>query len=82
MGYFLGAGFGYHHCDFLTNRYDQATNTYINSYASNTYGPAGNAGIRIGVGRRHKNIEVRLSYMKGINESKPNILGIAGAFNF
>ena len=82
MGYFFGAGFGYHHCDFLTDRYDQATNTYISSYTSNTYGPAGNAGIRIGVGRKHKNIEVRLSYMKGINESKPNIFGIAGAFNF
>lgn len=82
MGYFFGAGFGYHHGDFLTDRYDQATNTYIDSYSSNTYGPAGNAGIRIGVGRQHKNIEVRLSYMKGINESKPNIFGLAGAFNF
>jgi hypothetical protein len=82
IGYFFGAGFGYHHGDFLTDRYDQATNSYINSYTSNTYGPAGNAGIRIGVGRQHKNIEVRLSYMKGINESKPNVFGLAGAFNF
>ncbi len=82
MGYFFGAGFGYHHGDFLTDRYDPVTNSYISSYTSNTYGPAGNAGIRIGVGRKHKNIEVRLSYMKGINESKPNVFGVAGAFNF
>jgi hypothetical protein len=83
LGYFVGAGFGYHHDNFLRdNRYNPATNSYIDTYTSNTYGPAGNAGIRIGVGRKHKNIEVRLSYMKGIIQSKPNVFGIAGAFNF
>ena len=82
FGYFVGAGFGYHHGDFLTDAYDQNTGTYVNSYSSNTYGPAANAGIRLGVGRQHKNIEVRFSYMKGINESKPSIFGVAGAFNF
>lgn len=82
-GYFVGAGFGYHHDNFLTaSRYDPATNRYIDSYTSNTYGPAANAGFRIGVGRQHKNIEIRLSYMKGINESRPNIMGLAAAFNF
>jgi hypothetical protein len=82
MGYFVGVGFGYHHGDFVANRYDPVTNTNIISYTSNTYGPAANAGIRIGVGRKHKNIEIRLSYMKGINESRPNVMGLAGAFNF
>jgi hypothetical protein len=82
MGYFVGAGFGYHHGDFVANRYDPVTNTNIISYTSNTYGPAANAGLRIGVGRKHKNIEIRLSYMKGINESRPNVMGLAGAFNF
>jgi hypothetical protein len=82
-GYFIGAGFGYHHDNFLAdNRYDPLTNTYIDHYTSSTYGPAGNAGLRIGVGKVHKNIEVRLSYMKGINESKPNVMGLAAAFNF
>jgi hypothetical protein len=82
-GYFVGAGFGYHHDNFLTsNRYDPATNSYVDSYTSNTYGPAANAGFRIGVGRQHKNIEIKLSYMKGINESKPNVMGLAAAFNF
>ncbi len=82
-GYFIGAGFGYHHDNFLTSsRYDPATNSYIDSYTSNTYGPAANAGFRIGVGKHHKNIEIRLSYMKGINESRPNVMGLAAAFNF
>ena len=82
FGYFVGAGFGFHHGDFLSDIYDPNTGDYIGSYSSNTYGPAANAGIRLGVGRRHKNIEVRFSYMKGINENKPNIFGVAGAFNF
>jgi len=82
-GYFVGAGFGYHHDNFLTsNHYDPATNSYVDSYTSNTYGPAANAGFRIGIGRQHKNIEIRLSYMKGINESRPNVMGLAAAFNF
>ena len=81
-GYFLGAGYGYHHGDFLTDTYDPVTSSYINSYSSNTFGPAANAGVRIGVGKKHKNIEIRLSYLKGLNESKPNVFGLAGAFNF
>lgn len=82
FGYFVGAGFGFHHGDFISDMYDPNTGDYIDSYSSNTYGPAANGGVRIGVGRKHKNIEIRLSYMKGINENKPNVFGIAGAFNF
>ncbi len=83
FGYFFGAGFGYHHGDFLTDEiYDPGTGTYSNSYSSNTYGPAANGGVRMGVGRKYKNIEVRLSYMKGINENKPNIFAVACLFNF
>ena len=78
FGYFVGAGFGYHHGDFLTDD----PSGYINSYTSNTFGPAANGGVRLGVGRKHKNIEIRLSYMKGINENKPNIFALAGLFNF
>ena len=78
FGYFVGAGFGYHHGDFITDSYTSSTGTY----SSNNYGPAANAGVRFGVGRKHKNIEVRLSYMKGLNDTKPNVFGIAGLFNF
>lgn len=82
FGYFVGAGFGFHHGDFLSDMYDPNTGTYVDSYSSNTFGPAANAGIRLGVGRKHKNIEIRFSYMKGINENKPNIGGVACSFNF
>ena len=83
FGYFVGVGFGYHHGDYISDGiYDPNTGTYTDSYSSNTLGPAMNAGVRLGVGRKHKNIEIRLSYMKGLNESKPDIFGIAGLFNF
>jgi hypothetical protein len=85
FGYFIGAGFGYHHGDFI--------DIYDDSYSINAIGPATNAGLRFGVGRKYKNIEVRFSYMKGINENnrigyngivneKPNVFGIACLFNF
>jgi hypothetical protein len=78
FGYFVGGGFGYHHGDFLVTDY----NSDLVTQSVNTFGPAANAGVRIGVGRKHKNVEVRFSYMKGLNANKPNILGIAGMFNF
>jgi hypothetical protein len=90
FGFFVGAGAGYYHGDFI--------DSYDNTYSINALGPAGNAGVRLGVGRKHKNIEIRLSYMKGINDNKhtgddgfgnlvtvnekPNIYGIACLFNF
>jgi hypothetical protein len=80
-GYFVGGGFGYHHGDFITlqgNDFD----LYNTTKSTNTFGPCANAGFRIGVGRRHRNIEVRLSYMKGVSKDKADIFGIGGAFNF
>lgn len=79
FGYFVGGGFGYHHGDFLV--VDEYTSDIV-SKSTNTFGPAANAGVRIGVGRKHKSVEVRLSYMKGLSDSKPNVFGIAGLFNF
>ena len=82
MGYFLGGGFGYHHGDFIITGMDDYGYTYESFESTNVYGPAANAGFRIGVGRQHKNIEVRFSYMKGLNESKPDIFGGGALFNF
>lgn len=83
FGYFVGAGFGYHHGDFLADKVDAGGYSYVGTVSENTFGPAANAGVRFGVGRQHKNIEVKLSYMKGITgDLKPNVFGIAGLFNF
>jgi hypothetical protein len=81
-GYFVGGGFGYHLGDFITGQDDGYGGQYNTIKTTNTFGPCANAGFRIGVGSRHRNIEVRLSYMKGINEDKPDIFGLAGLFNF
>ncbi|MBK7432937.1 MAG: hypothetical protein IPI66_02910 [Chitinophagaceae bacterium] len=82
FGYFVGAGFGYHHGDFLVDETDAQGYNYVGSRSLNTFGPAANAGVRFGVGRKYRNIEVRLSYMKGLNDTKPNVFGISGLFNF
>ncbi|MEI9944610.1 MAG: hypothetical protein WDN26_10375 [Chitinophagaceae bacterium] len=82
LGYFFGGGFAYHHGDFLTTQTDNYGNDYTDSRSYNVYGPAAHAGFRIGVGRKHKNIEVRFSYMKGTNEDKPDIFGVGCLFNF
>ncbi|MEO6488988.1 MAG: hypothetical protein ABIO04_03530 [Ferruginibacter sp.] len=84
FGYFVGAGYGFYHGDFygiFTDELDP-TYEYLGSRSLSIHGPAANAGMRFGVGKKHKNIELRFSYMKGINETKPNIFGIAGLFNF
>jgi len=82
FGYFVGAGFGYHHGDFLVDETDASGYNYIGSRSLNAFGPAANGGVRFGVGRKHRNIEVRLSYMKGLNDTRPNVFGLAGLFNF
>jgi len=78
FGYFIGAGYGYHHGDFLVDD----LSGYLISESVNATGPAANAGFRIGVGGGQKNIEVRFSYMKGLNENRPNLFGVGCAFNF
>ena len=78
FGFFIGAGFGYHHSDFLMTD----ASGYTVSESSNGFGPAANAGLRFGVGRKHQNVEVNFSYMKGLNDIKPNIFGVGCAFNF
>jgi hypothetical protein len=76
MGYFAGLGYGYHHGDFYRNNSD------LTVYSANTSGPVANAGVRIGVGHSYKNVEAKLTFMKGVSGSKPTMIGIAGLFNF
>lgn len=79
FGFFAGAGFGINHGNWY-----YADDYYGESYSESqtSYGPAANAGVRFAVGNGSHNIEVLLSYMKGLNEGKPNIFGIQGVFNF
>ena len=82
FGYFIGAGFGYHHGDFITTGIDEFGYDITTTESINAFGPAANAGLRFGVGKRHQNIEVNFSYMKGTSKTKPNIIGVGCAFNF
>lgn len=78
LGYFAGAGFSYYHADFKT--YNDFGETIPET--TNAYGPAGNAGIRFGIGKQRQRFEVNISYMKGVNTRKPSVFGLGCAFNF
>jgi len=82
FGFFISAGYGYHHGDFVESGTDAFGYEYVRINSLNTNGPAGNAGVRFGVGKKSKNIEVRFSYMKGLTGPQPDIFGVAGLFNF
>jgi hypothetical protein len=79
FGYFVGAGFGYQYGTY--NISDIINGGEVVTKFSTT-GPVGNAGVRFAVGRGTHNVEVRLQYMKGINDVKPNIFSAGAAFNF
>ena len=82
FGFFISAGYGFHHGDYLVEGTDANGYTYVGSRSLNTNGPAGNAGVRFGVGKKSKNIELRFSYMKGLTGTQPDIFAVAGLFNF
>ena len=82
FGFFVGGGFAYHYGDFNVVSTDPYGNSYDGEAMFGTYGPAANAGIRIAVGSHQKNIEARLSFMKGMTNIKPSIFGMAALFNF
>lgn len=79
FGYFVGAGFGYHYGTY--NISDIINGDDVTTKFS-TMGPVGNAGVRFAVGSGSHTVEVRLQYMKGINDVKPNIFSAGAAFNF
>ncbi len=78
FGFFAGVGFGYHSNQYIVS------DDYGNDYSSKMggWGPAGNIGVRIGVGHGSHNVEARFSYMKTLDNSKSNVMGIGGLFNF
>ena len=82
FGFFAGIGFGYQYGTVNETSYDGYGNAYDNSSTISTYGPMADAGVRIGVGQGTHNIEVRAQFMKGIDASQANALGIGAVFNF
>lgn len=84
FGYFIGGGFGYQTTGVANEgEYYQPDGTSNSSKIySSGFAPAANAGIRFAVGSHQKNIEVRLSYMQGLNTHKPSVFGLNAAFNF
>ena len=91
IGYFVGAGFAFQYGIYVSDIYDPNRSDLLEDYSSSNYGPAANAGVRFGVGRKHRNIELRLSYMAGLkktdvisgfNSKRPSYFGVACLFNF
>jgi hypothetical protein len=76
FGYFVGAGYGYHYGMYV------ATDAIVGDVSTqfSTTGPVANAGIRLGVGSH--SVEVRVQYMKGLSDVKPNIFSAGAAFVF
>jgi hypothetical protein len=82
VGFFVGAGFGYHHTEGVEEDTDQYGDQTENNYTLNVVGPAADAGVRFGVGQKGHNIELRGSFLKGLDNSKANIFGVGALFNF
>ncbi len=84
VGFFIGAGYGFHSGKFHDRTYFQNLFTTFDkpadSYVIN--GPVQNMGMRFRVGRKYRNIELKFSVMEGANEFKPIIFGFAPIFNF
>jgi hypothetical protein len=83
FGFFIGAGAGLHQGTVYTEYYDSNAGYYYDIKQNiSTFGIASNLGFRIAVGRNQKNIETRISFMKGLNDFKPAIFSLGAAFNF
>jgi hypothetical protein len=78
FGFFAGAGFGFHAHQYVTT--DDLGYDYTAKMSG--FGPVGNLGVRLGVGHRSHNLELRFSYMKTLDISKSNIMGFGLLFNF
>lgn len=83
FGLFIGGGAGIHHGTVYTDVFDpNYGGFYEQRQTISTLGIAGNLGFRVAVGRNQKNIETRISFMKGLSDYKPAIFSLGAAFNF
>ncbi|MCO5236676.1 MAG: hypothetical protein M9933_10455 [Chitinophagaceae bacterium] len=81
FGFFIGGGLAYQYGRYALNDYDAVTGEHIKVNESSV-GPAGNLGLRFAVGKRQKNIEARLSYMRSLKEDHISAMGVVALFNF
>lgn len=83
FGLFVGAGAGLHQGNVYSEYYDPYSGSYYEVKQNiSALGVAANLGFRVAVGRKQKNIETRISFMKGVNDVKPTIFSLGAAFNF
>jgi len=82
FGFFIGGGAAYHYGKYNVDSVDTYGDGYTYQATINGIGPAGNVGVRFGVGRGTHNVEAKLTYMKSLDNSKANIFGIGALFNF
>jgi hypothetical protein len=81
LGFFAGGGFGLHYGDYQYATSENGYDYYGNKYGA-TFGPSANLGLRFAVGSHRKNIEARLSYMKGVTTPTTSVYGAGALFNF
>lgn len=82
LGFFVGGGYAYYYSGQTEFYSDDESAEFSYHRGSGTTGPVGNAGMRIGVGRRTHNIEIKFSYMKGLGDFRPDVYTFATLFNF
>lgn len=82
FGFFVGGGFGYHYGAVNDSRKDEYGISYNDKKKGSTMGPAGNVGVRFSVGAEAQSAEVKLGYMKGMNDSKLQIYSLTLLYNF
>lgn len=83
FGFFVGGGLGVFHGTVASEFYDPNNyDYYTETQTVSSIGPAGNIGFRIAVGRNQKNIETRITYMKGLTQLQPHVFSLGASFNF
>lgn len=85
FGFFIGAGFGITNGNHRVAEYIEDGGWIYYNYRNkikSTFGPSANTGVRFGVGRQTKTVEVLLSYMKGLSNTNPHYFGLSCLFNF
>ena len=79
VGFFVGGGFAQQFGVHTSGDYTAGNS----SSTTSTYGPTGNIGFRFAVGSYQKNIETKMSYMRGLGgDYEADIYGLMALFNF